>query len=326
MKVFVTGGTGFAGGVLVSKLVKSGITVMALARTTDGADKVGAHGAEPVMGDITDRDSLKNAMNGIDVVYNIAALFRSAGVQDETYWKVNFEGTRSLLEIANENKVKRFVHCSTIGVLGHIENPPADEKTSFNPGDIYQITKCEAEKLALSFGKEKGLAVSVARPAAIYGPGDMRLLKMFRMIARKRFFILGKGEVFYHPVYVDDLADGFILCAKIDKAVGEVFILGGDEYVSLNDLSRMIAKELNVPETRIHLPVKPFQMLGSVCEKICVPFGIEPPIYRRRVDFFTKSRAFDISKAKKVLGYNPKITLSEGIARTAAWYKNEGLL
>lgn len=326
MKVLVTGGTGFAGGVLVSKLVESGITVMALARTMDGADKVGTRGAEPVMGDIADRDSLKNAMNGIDVVYNIAALFRSAGVPDETYWKVNFEGTRSLLEIANENKVKRFVHCSTIGVLGHIENPPADENASFNPGDIYQVTKCEAEKLALSFGKEKGLAVSVARPAAIYGPGDMRLLKMFRMIARKRFFILGKGEVFYHPVYVDDLADGFMLCAKIDKAVGEVFILGGDEYVSLNDLSRMIAKELNVPEPRIHLPVKPFQILGSVCEKICVPFGIEPPIYRRRVDFFTKSRAFDISKAKKVLGYNPKITLSEGIARTAAWYKNKGLL
>ena len=326
MKILVTGGTGFAGGVLVSKLVQSGACVRALARSKEGEEKVAALGAEPVKGDMTNRDSLAAAMRGVGKVYNIAALFRSAGVPDETYWNVNFEGTKRLLELAVENNIKRFVHCSTIGVLGHIENPPANEETAYSPGDIYQVTKCEAEKLALSFYKEKGLAVSVARPAAIYGPGDMRLLKMFRMIAGKRFFILGKGEVFYHPVYAEDLADGFILCGERDRAAGEVFILGGNEYVSLNELSAMIARALRVSEPRVHLPVKPFQILGSVCEKICIPLGIEPPIYRRRVDFFTKSRAFDISKAKKELGYLPKVSLSEGIARTAAWYKEQGLL
>lgn len=325
-KVLVTGGTGFAGGCLIRKLAASGEGVRALARTRPGAEVVRDLGAEPVMGDLTDRESLQKAVRGVEVVYHVAALFRQAGVKDQAYWDVNFEGTRALLELALKAKVRRFIHCSTIGVLGHIETPPADESAPYSPGDIYQDTKCEAEKLALVFQREKGLPVTVARPAAIYGPGDLRLLKMFRLIARRRFVFLGKGDVFYHPVFVEDLADGFILCARTPDAVGEIFILGGKEYVSLKDLVALIARQVGVPPPRIHLPVKPFQVLGTLCEKLCIPLGIEPPIYRRRVDFFTKSRAFDISKARRVLGYNPKVSLEEGISLTAKWYGEKGLL
>jgi dihydroflavonol-4-reductase len=147
---------------------------------------------------------------------------------------------------------------------------------------------------------------------------------MFRMIANRRFVMLGKGDVYYHMVYVDDLIDGLRLLAHHPAAVGEVFILGGEQYYSLDTIAGMVARYLDVPPPRWHLPAWPAQMVGTLCEKICVPFGIEPPIYRRRVDFFTKSRAFSIDKAYRVLGYRPKISLEVGLRRTLDWALRTG--
>ena len=174
--------------------------------------------------------------------------------------------------------------------------------------------------------RQHGLSLAVARPTAIYGPGDLRLLKLFSLIAKRRFIILGDGEIFYHLVYVDDLVRGFRLLATSPAAAGDVFILGGAEYRSLNDLGAMIARIVHAPPPRIKLPAWPFQMAGSVVERVCKPLGIAPPIYRRRVDFFTKSRAFTIEKARRVLGYEPQVPLEEGLARTARWYQEHGYL
>jgi nucleoside-diphosphate-sugar epimerase len=91
----------------------------------------------------------------------------------------------------------------------------------------------------------------------------------------------------------------------------------------LNELAAMIADEARVPPPWLHLPVWPFWLAGAACEALCAPFGIEPPIYRRRVDFFTKSRAFDISRARAELGYAPQVDLRQGIARTLAWYREQ---
>lgn len=132
--------------------------------------------------------------------------------------------------------------------------------------------------------------------------------------------------IYYHMVYIDDLVDGFILVSEHENAIGEVFIPGGDENLQLNALLDTIARINGSSEMKFHLPALPFQLAGSLCEKICIPLGIEPPIYRRRVDFFTKSRFFDISKAKKMIGYAPKYGLLEGLKNTAQRYKEKGLL
>jgi nucleoside-diphosphate-sugar epimerase len=326
MKTLVTGATGFTGRALARRLLDQGEEVVALVRNPASCADLEQRGARIVAGDIKDRTAVERAMAGVGTVYHIAALFRQAGFPDSEYREVNIEGTRHLLDAAQKEKVKAFVHCSTIGVCGDISTPPADEYLPYNPGDIYQVTKMEGEKLALSYAREGKVPVTVARPASIYGPGDMRLLKMFRMIKKGTFFVLGDGKPFFHVVYIDDLIDGFILCAGAEKAVGEVFILAGKEYVELNELFRIVAAKLDVRPPRLHLPAAPFQILGTVVEKICIPFGVEPPIYRRRVDFFTKSRAFKIDKARRILAYSPKIDLVTGIARTADWYLSEGHL
>ena len=322
----MTGGTGFAGSHLISRLVKKGELVRALVRKNSNIDYLKKLNVELCIGDITDKDSIKAALKGVDVVYHIAALFRQARFPDKAYWQVNVQGTQNMLEAGYEEGVKRFVHCSTIGVLGHITSPPADETYPYNPGDVYQRSKGEGEKLALRFFQDKKFPVVIARPTAIYGPGDMRLFKLFKYVSSGKMIILGSGNIFYHLVYVEDLARGFELCAQRDDAIGQVYILGGDKYLTLNELIDLIAKVLRVSVSRIHLPVFPFRALSLLCEKACVPLGIEPPLHRRRIDFFTKSRAFNISKAKKELGYKPEFDLETGLRLTGEWYREKGLL
>jgi nucleoside-diphosphate-sugar epimerase len=166
----------------------------------------------------------------------------------------------------------------------------------------------------------------IVRPTGIYGPGDRRLLKLFRGVARRRFVTLGRGEIFYHLTHVDDLAEGFRLCGEHPAAAGRTYILAGPEVTTLNELVRLIAEEAGVAPPGLHLPVWPFWMAGAACEAVCVPLGIEPPLYRRRVDFFTKSRAFDITRARTEIGYAPRVGLREGIRRTLAWYREQGWL
>lgn len=324
--ILVTGATGFAGSHLTRRLLDEGRDVRILARTTSNIGKLELSGAEVVTGDVADMESVRRVVDGVDTVYHIAALFRKAGLPDSAYWQTNYEGTCNLLQASLDAGVKRFVHCSTVGVLGNIENPPADESTPYNPGDVYQRSKCEAEQEVLHFHREHGLSVVVIRPAGIYGPGDTRWLKLFKSIARRRFVMLGNGETFIHMVYISDLVDAFRLAADSPNSVGKVYIAGGERYVNLNELARTIAKAVDVPAPKLHFPVKPVRILSGVCEDICRVLRVEPPIFRRRVDFFVKNRAFDISKAKSELGYQPKVDLDEGMRRTTSWYKEQGLL
>jgi dihydroflavonol-4-reductase len=320
-RVLVTGGTGFTGVHLARRLIAEGHAVRVLARSADKAHALLPREVEVIEGDITDHDVIARSIRGREVVYHLAAVFREAGIPAGRYREVHVDATARLLDAARAEGVRRFVHCSTIGVHGHVDRPPADEEYRFAPGDIYQETKAEGERLALEYGHRHGFPVTVVRPAAIYGPGDLRLRKLFRMIARRRFVMLGSGKVYLHMVHVDDLVDGIRLAADRPEAVGEPFILAGEEYRSLNDIVAIIARAVGVPVPRRRLPVAPFYLAGAVCEAVCVPLRIEPPIFRRRVAFFTKSRAFSIGKARTRLGYSPRVDLESGIRTTAEWYR-----
>ena len=330
MNVLVTGATGFTGGHLATALARRGYRVRALVReksvTRFRASDAARAGATEVVGDLRDPAAVRRAAEGAEVVYHIAATYREAGQPDSAYAAINVEGTRNVLVAAQATGARRVVHCSTGGVHGHIERPPANEEAPLAPGDIYQETKLAAETLAREFGERGGLDVVIARPIGIYGPGDMRFLRMFRGIKRGRFPILGRGDVFYHLTYIDDLVEGFRLCGETARAAGRTYILAGARYTTLKELTVLIARELGVAPPRWHLPVWPFWAAGLACEIVCVPLRIEPPLYRRRVDFFTKSRAFDTTRARTELGFEPKVDLQQGIHVTATWYKNQGLL
>ena len=239
---------------------------------------------------------------------------------------MNTEAVKTVIEAAAAGGVRRVVHCSTVGVHGDVEHPPAGEDAPFKPGDVYQVTKLEGERVARQAAADTGVDVVIARPTGIYGPGDRRLLKLFRGVARRRFVLLGDGRISYHLTYIDDLVEGFRLCGQTPAAAGRTYILGGPEVPTLNEIIRTIAEETKVSPPRLRLPVWPVWLAGAACEAMCRPFRIEPPLFRRRVDFFTKSRAFDIARARQELGFAPRVGLREGVRRTLGWYREHGWL
>ena len=328
MRVLVTGATGFAGGHLARTLASRGYEVRALVRhaaKARAADLTNP-GIEVVEGDLQDAESLRRAATDVDVIYNIAALYRQAGLRDDVYRAVNAEAVGTIIDAAAAAGARRVVHCSTVGVHGDVEHPPANEDAPFRPGDIYQETKLEGERIALSHAGRTGVEVVIARPSGIHGPGDRRLLKLFRGVARRRFVILGDGRIFYHLTYIDDVVEGLRLCGEVPNAAGRSYIIAGGEVRTLNDVVALVAEEAGVPPPRLHIPAWPVWVAGAACEALCSPFGISPPLYRRRVEFFTKSRAFDITRARTELGYTPAVGLREGIRRTLAWYRAHGWL
>ena len=326
MRVLVTGATGFTGGHLARTLAARGDDVRALVRDPSRAGELAHAGISLVAGDLRDAESLRAATADVEVVYHIAAMYREAGLPESTYRDVNARGVEQIVDAAARSGARRVVHCSTVGVHGDVERPPANEDAPLRPGDIYQVTKLEGEQLARQAALRAGIELVVVRPSGIYGPGDRRLLKLFRGVARRQWITLGSGEIYYHLTHIDDLVEGFRLCGEHPAAAHRTYILAGGEVTTLNELVGIVAEVAGVPAPRLHMPAWPVWLAGAACEAVCVPLRIEPPLYRRRVDFFTKSRAFDITRARTEIGYAPRVTLRDGIRRTLDWYRQQGWL
>jgi nucleoside-diphosphate-sugar epimerase len=227
VRVLVTGATGFTGGHLARALAARKYHVRALVRQTAQAREFEGAGIEAAIGALDDRPALSRAVRDVQIVYHIAAVYRQAGISTATYRAVNATAVGDLIDAAANAGVRRLVHCSTVGVHGDVEHPPADEDAPLRPGDIYQETKVEGERIAREAAARTQLPVKIARPSGIYGPGDRRLLKLFRGVARRRFVVLGSGDIFYHLTYIDDLVEGFRLCGESAAAANRTYILAG---------------------------------------------------------------------------------------------------
>lgn len=323
MKVLVTGAAGFTGGHLVRYLAARGETVRAMVRRRSPVPAFDG-GVQVVEGDLTDPASVSLAMDGVDLVYNIAARYREAALTASAYRAVNATAVQEIVERAPAAGVRRVVQCSTVGVHGDIAHPPASEDAPLEPGDVYQATKLEGELLGRAAADRLGIDLVIARPSGIYGPGDRRLFKVFGGVATGRFVMLGSGRNYYHLTHIDDLCEGFRLCGTVPAARGRTYILAGGEVTTLGELVALVADVAGVRGPRLRWPVTPVWLAGAVCEALCAPFGVEPPLYRRRVDFFRKSRAFDITRARQELGFDPRVGLRDGIKRTLEWYREQG--
>lgn len=325
-KYLVTGASGEVGGVLARMLLEKGVPVRVLVRSEEQGKEFKALGAEIAVGDLRDKESLKRACEGIYGVHHIAAVYREAGLSIETFQAVNAIGVRNIFEAGIESGVRRIIHCSTGGVLGDITNPPGSDKTPYNPGDYYQESKVEGEKIALEFYRSGRMRGAVIRPAMVYGPGDTRHRKLFRMIARKQFFFVGPGDKQVHFIDIRDLARSFVLAMEHEEINGEIYHIAGSGLSTLKEVVNEAADIIGVKRPWLHLPVKLTQTLGTICEAICRPFGIDPPLHRRRVDFFTKNRCFDTSKAAKELGFNPTKPFNEELREAIEFYRARGEL
>jgi len=261
MRVLITGGTGFIGSRLAYRCKQRGDEVVILAQVNTPAEKQNVEelekqGCTVVIGGVTDKERVEEAVVNCDVVFHLAAAQHEANVADQHFWNVNVEGTRNLLDASVKANVKRFVHGSTIGVYGVDMQGELNENSDQNPDNIYGKTKKAGEELVLSF-KDK-LPVSIIRISETYGPGDRRLLKLYKGINKRTFFIIGSGQNKHQLIFVDDLIDGMFQAAEKDSALGEIFVLAGDEILSTNEMVDIIANVLKVKKVAIRAPMWPF--------------------------------------------------------------------
>ena len=327
IQCLITGGTGFTGSHLVRRLLERGHGV-SVVDNSKGLfwDELEQLGARISLGSVTDKAMVDRVVAGNEVVFHVAAAFRGVDLPHKVYWEVNVEGTRNLLEASLRQGVKRFIYCSTEGVHGHIKNPPADESAPIAPKDYYQYTKWEGEKVVQEYG-QKGLPSVILRPTAIYGPGDPeRFLMIYRRVKTGIFPMFGTGRITYHPLYIDNLSDAFELAMEKEGVLGQAYLIADEDYIAIEDLVKAVAvvmgREVKIP----HFPFWPLFLVSFLCEMVCKPLGITPPIFRRRADWYRQNRAFTIEKARKELGYNPKIGLTEGLTRTYQWYLKHGYI
>ncbi len=319
----VTGATGFTGSVLVKQLHEAGARIRAIARATSRREHLAHLPIEWIEGDVYSPEAIAKATKDVEYVFHVAAAYREAGIADEIYTKVHVTSTELLVSaLAQEKNLKRLVHVSTVGVHGHIEHPPGNENTPYHPGDQYQRTKLEGELLLRKKGTALKIPWTVIRPAAIYGPGDKRLLKMFKLASKPVLPVIGYGKCLYHLIHVEDLSRAIIQSAVTQGAVHEAFIIGNIEPYPLIEMASTISQELGKKLRVLRIPAWPIFMLADLCEVVCKPFGIEPPLYRRRVAFFTKDRAFDTSKMQQILGFISTLTNKDGVIETTRWYRD----
>jgi nucleoside-diphosphate-sugar epimerase len=330
MNVLITGGTGFIGSRLAQRCLEKGYEVSILGREDANDAEIQNRtfldnlGINVVLGSVTDRKRMFELTIDMNIVFHLAAAQHEMNVPDELFRSVNVEGTRNVLDASIAAGVERFIHGSSIGVYDRSVTSIVDESTPLKPDNIYGVTKAEGEEVVRACYDQ--IPCTIVRISETYGPGDRRLLKLFSGIRKGVFFVIGNGENIHQLIYVDDLVDGFLLAAKEPAAIGETFILAGSERLTTNDMVKATAEAVGAQQKKWRAPLWPFMLIATILEVTLRPLGIQPPLHRRRMDFFTKSFQISTAKAADVMGFSAATSFTEGTKQTAAWYRSNSLL
>jgi dihydroflavonol-4-reductase len=331
MRLLVTGGTGFIGSHLAEEGRRRGAQVVVLGLTERPEERANAEllarqGVEILAGSITDPELCARALRGVTHAFHLAVAMREGGKSDEFFETVNLDGTRRLLEAAGAGRVERFVYCGTIGIYGHRAPGITTEESPLRPGNIYERTKVAAERMVRELAPASKVPFTILRPADVYGPRDQRLLKLFKGVAAGRFPLFGSGAGRRHMVYVDDVVSAFFAACQRPEAVGEGMIVAGPRPCTLRELIEEVRRATGSRRYGRRLPLAPMLAAAAVVEDVCQTLHVDPPIYRRRMDFFTSDSAFDTTRARRVLDWAPRVELEEGVRRTYEDYRRTGAL
>jgi len=339
MTVLVTGATGFVGSHLAERLVKDGEKVRCLVKEGSNTKTLETLGAEIVYGDLLDAESLKRAVEGVTVVYHLAALARLyTGLTPDDYNKVNVEGTRNLLEACRGAKITHLVYTSSADAAGPSRDGlPRTENMPCQPVNVYGESKLASELLCREYAEKYDIPVTIIRPPMIYGPSCMLHLKrLFKMIKNGFYPVMGKGNSLMEFCYVENVVEGLVLAGKSKQAVGQTYYISDERSYTITEVLNAIAEAECVRLIIIHVPIPVGYMIGFSIEMLgkvikCWPFVVKetgrPTFSRNTVKWSTHNTWIcSTEKAKRELGYKPKFSLQDGVRKTVEWYKSVGAL
>jgi dihydroflavonol-4-reductase len=332
MKILLTGGSGFIGCQLAQAATRLGHRVTVTAALNNDVERERCEvlrqaGIAVVPVRLEETAKLARALENQDAVIHLAAAQHEAREPESYFHAINVAGTRNLIELAIQAGVRRFVHGSTIGVYGGASGSGVlDETSALAPDNAYGRTKAQAEAVVREYAGR--IETCIVRISETYGVGDMRLLKLFRAIAHGRYFTLGDGQNAHQLIYVDDLVQGLLAAASAPAAAGATIVLAGAQTVTTDEMVIAIRRALGKADcdAGLHLPLWPFDIAAFLMEKILSPLGIEPPLHRRRLDFFRKSFRFSTATAERLLGIRAATSFADGARLTGEWYRRSGLL
>ncbi len=328
MTVLVTGATGFLGSALVTELLQQKQEeVRILVRDAQKARKQFGADVQIIQGEITNEEKVQEAVYSATTIYHLAGRLYHPSTPAELYEQTHVEGTRILLKACETQKLQRFIHCSTTGVLGATGETPASEDAPFAPTNPYERTKLEGETLALQAHRMNSIPVTVVRPGLVYGPGDLHLLNFFSTIKKGIIPpLIDDGKAKIHPVYISDMTAAFLLSAERPEAIGHSYNIAGDHPVTFRELATAMAHAMGKKLPPGSIPLSLANFASDVFAMLPGFKGENAPLTRSRVQFLTNSRVYSIERARNDLDYEPKIGLEEGMKWTAAWYQKHGYL
>jgi nucleoside-diphosphate-sugar epimerase len=322
-EILVTGGNGFVGRHLVSALRKRGDSVRVLALPGEDADALAASGVVVFRGDIRRPETLVTPMRGVDSVLHLAAMM-DVWRPFEDYHAVNVTGTENVCRAALAAGVRRLVHMSSSSVYGMALGRPADERFELRPfRDPYPQTKAAGDEAVQRMVVADRLPAVIVRPDQIFGPGDhLHFGRMADRLRAGKGVIVGKGDNALPLVYVYDVVQGLLLALDDDHAVGEAYNITNDRPLSQEQLLCAIARAVGADPPRVHLPYRALYAAGYLAERLAAlgPSAQRPPVTRLGVAFAGTDNRYAIDKARRELGYAPRVDLDAGVRITAHWY------
>jgi len=321
MKVLITGATGLLGGHLLQELQRRGEQIRALVLPVENAEKLIAQGVEVVRGDVTDASTLAPAIKDVDIIFHLAGMMGlNRPLAD--YRLVNVTGSENLYRAAQAAGVHRFVHTSSHTVYGLGYGRFLTEKDALRPDpDPYSITKAEGDRLIRRLMLTSGMETVILRPGTFFGPGDrLHFGRIAQRLKNGKGVLIGRGNNALPFCYVTDVAQGFLLAAYHEKAPGNVYNISNDHPLTQQELFNAVADDTGGQRPTRHLPYLPLYYGSIVAEKMASLTHTRSPVTRLGVMMFGSDNRHSIVKARSELGYEPEVSLREGIRLAAAWF------